>query len=435
MRKFWRIFGHEYLRHVLRKRFLIGLLSVPVTLLVGFILIVIATAMSFNRDPVGYIDQSGILKVSSLPEAYQGLIHYEFQVFEDESAAREALAKEEIQAFFVLPENYLEDGEVFMFYLNEPTSSVEEQFKNLIRLNLLEGQPEEVVQQVMRGPRLVTQSIREADQSESSLMKMMYRMMMPWAVSGFLLISIMTTSGYLMQSMVDEKENRMMEILVTSTRPEFIMYAKILALILVGLTQVFAWGAAPAAGVLVLSRVPSIANSLTLDWKTLVYILVTTLPTFVIFAALIAAIGASIAEAGQGQMLTGILSLFLYLPYMASVAIMNQPDGVIAMVLTYFPLTASITLLLRMGMATIPDWQILLSAVSVVLSAVGSVWLAGWIFRLGMLRYGKPLSVYEMALDRLPPAGRLRIRRWVDHSRSWTRHLPAGRPWRKKGAA
>lgn len=422
MKKFWRIFGHEYFRHVLRKRFLFGLLSMPVAYVVLMTILFVAMYLSFNRDPVGYIDQSGILKTTQLPQEYRGLVPYEFRAFPDESTARASLAEEEIQAFFVIPATYPDSGEVKLFYLREPVPIVDRAFANLITFNMLDGQPDEVKRYVMRGPSLVIRALQEEEMGETSTLKMVYRMLAPWIVSGFLLIAIMTTSGYLMQSMVDEKENRMMEILVTSMRPEMIMHAKVIAMILVGITQIAAWGLLPGLGVLALSRIPEFAKFMSLDWKTLAFIIATALPTFVMFAAFMAAIGASIAESGQGQAISGLLSLFLYLPYVFSFAIMNQPDGVIAMILSYFPLTASITLLLRMGVATIPDWQIWFSAASVILGAVGSLWIAGRIFRLGMLRYGKPLDFNEVVVNQLPPSTQSWLRRLSDQVLRYQSH-------------
>jgi len=402
MKKFWKIFAHEYTRHVLRKRFLMGLLSIPMMMLAMVLFFIIATVLTFNTDPVGYIDQARILKTTRLPEEYQPLLARELLAFDDEAAARTALDQKKIQAFFVIPSGYPANQEVRLYYLKEPRVSIEPQLRTLIQINLLAGKPNEVIRQVINGPRLVTRVLQEEQQADISTFQTLYRLFMPWIVSGFVLVSIMTTSGYLLQAMVDEKENRMMEILATSTRPEEIMLAKILALILVGMTQLGAWSFLPVVGVFVVSSIPSFANAMSLDWKTLAYILLTAFPTYVLFAALMAAIGSMISDVRQGQGVVNLITLALYLPYLCSVIIMNQPNGVIAMILSFFPLTASISLLLRMGVTAIPDWQIWLSAAIVVLSAGASLWLAGRIFRLGMLRYGKPLSLRDLLFVKLP---------------------------------
>jgi len=402
MRKFWKIFTHEYTRHVLRKRFLMGLLSMPMMMLAMVLFFIIAIVLTFNTDPVGYIDQAGILKTTRLPEEFRPLLERELLAFYDEAAARAALERKEIQAFFVIPSGYPANQEVRLYYLREPRVSIEPQLRTLIQVNLLAGKPDEVIRQVINGPRLVTRVLQEEQQADISTFQTLFRLVMPWIVSGFVLVSIMTTSGYLLQAMVDEKENRMMEILATSTRPEEIMLAKILALILGGMTQLAAWGFLPGVGILAASRIPAFANAVALDWKLLAYILLTAFPTYILFAALMAAIGSMIGDVRQGQGVVNLITLALYLPYLCWVIIMNQPNGVIAMTLSFFPLTASISLLLRMGITAIPDWQIWLSAAIVVLSAGASLWLAGRIFRLGMLRYGKPLPLRDLLFVKLP---------------------------------
>ncbi len=402
MRKFWKIFAHEYTRHVLSKRFLVALLSLPMAMLAMVLFFIIAIVLTLKTGPVGYIDQAGILKTTRLPEEYQLQLERELLAFDNEAAARDALEQKKIEAYLVIPAAYPANPEVRLYYLKEPRVNIEPQLRTLIQINLLAGKPDEVLRQVINGPRLVPRVLLDEQQGEASTFKTLYRLFAPWIVSGFVLVSIMTTSGYLLQAMLDEKENRMIEILATSTRPEEIMLAKILALILVGMTQLAVWGFLPGVGIFAASRIPAFANFVSLDWKSLTYILLTAFPTYVLFAALMAAIGAAISEMRQGQSAVNLITLALYLPYFCSVIIMNQPNGVIAMILSFFPLTASISLLLRMGVTAIPDWQVWLSAAIVVLSAAASLWLAGRIFRLGMLRYGKPLNLREFFFAKLP---------------------------------
>ena len=120
------------------------------------------------------------------------------------------------------------------------------------------------------------------------------------------------------------------------------------------------------------------------------------LPAFVMVCALMAAIGATVSEAREGQQMTGLISLPIWIPYMLTGIIIGSPNAPIVVALSLFPLTAPLTMLLRQGMTNIPAWQIAASSIIMVLSAAGSVWLAGRAFRLGMLRYGKRLKLKEI---------------------------------------
>ena len=107
-------------------------------------------------------------------------------------------------------------------------------------------------------------------------------------------------------------------------------------------------------------------------------------------------IGGITTEMREAQQISGIFSLLVTIPFYAIAPIMTNPNSTLAIILSYFPFSAPITVTLRMALTTIPLWQIALSILSLVSFAVLSVWLAGRAFRLGMLRYGKRLSFVEL---------------------------------------
>ncbi|HEY3342300.1 MAG TPA: ABC transporter permease, partial [Anaerolineae bacterium] len=74
-----------------------------------------------------------------------------------------------------------------------------------------------------------------------------------------------------------------------------------------------------------------------------------------------------------------------------------DPNGTLAVILSLFPLTAPLTLLLRYGMTNVPLWQIIAAILLLALSAAGAMWLAGRIFRIGMLRFGQRVNISEIA--------------------------------------
>ena len=214
-------------------------------------------------------------------------------------------------------------------------------------------------------------------------------------IAGLAFITAMfTAGGYLMQAMVAEKENRTMEVLITSVSPNQFMSGKILADLAIGLTQILAW----VLFILVLVIILSTSTSLTflkgiqISAHTILLVVVILLPGFVTVAALMATIGATVAEAREGQQMVGLISLPIWIPYMLTGLIMGNPNSPVVIILSLFPLTAPLTMLLRDSLTIIPAWQIAASAVVMTLSAVGAIWLAGRAFRIGMLQYGKRLA-------------------------------------------
>jgi ABC-2 type transport system permease protein len=119
-------------------------------------------------------------------------------------------------------------------------------------------------------------------------------------------------------------------------------------------------------------------------------------PAFVLVSAMMAAIGATVSEAREGQQMVGMISLPIWVPYMLTTLLMSNPNSPLAVGMSLFPLTAPLTMLMRDGLTILPAWQIALSSAILVLTAVATIWLAGRAFRIGMLRYGKRLKLREI---------------------------------------
>lgn len=392
MSKLWKVIKHEYIRHVLRKRFLLALVSVPLWILFSLAMGVVSVILQTNHTPVGYVDPSGIITTTALPESQSSMpsiSRVSFRSYSNEDQARAALEHKQIQGFFVLPPDYRQTRSVRLVFLQEPSSTVTRQFSEILKVNLLAGQPANITQRIMEGANIEIQATQE-DRSTSK--GEWFKIAAPIIAGIFLIVSVFTSSGYLMQAVVEEKENRTMEILATSLSPEQIMGGKTIALIGVGLTQVLVWVSFPLTAVILARAYVPFLQQIEIDTNLIALIALTAVPTFVMIAALMATIGATVTEAREGQQVSGLLTLPVMLPYMLSTVIVMNPNGPLAVFLSLFPLTAAMTLLMRLGFATVPGWQIAASTVILILSAAGSLWLSGRVFRAGMLRYGKRMG-------------------------------------------
>jgi ABC-2 type transport system permease protein len=398
MNKFWRVAIHEYRRHVLRRRFLFALLSVPglilVMILVGFM---IATA---NRSdlPVGYVDQSGLLaNPLPPPEPDPSNDPLALVAFQTQSEAEAALESKEIQAYYLLPPDYQRTGRAQLFYVTELSSDAEEQFADFLRLNLLRDQPEAVANRLISGDNL---TVRTPDGSREMSERDWFNIFTPFAAGLAFIIAIFTTSGYLMQAVVEEKENRTIELLITSVSPFQMMAGKIIGIIGVGLTQIVAWLSVAFLAVLIGRSTFDWLQALTISPGFVGLMVVVMLPSFVLVAALMAAVGATVTEAREGQQVSGLFTLPVMVPYWFTYQIMSNPNGSLAIVLSYFPLTAPVALTMRAGFTALSLGEVLLSVGLLVLSAIAALWLAGRAFRLGMLRYGQRVNLRELFATR-----------------------------------
>jgi ABC-2 type transport system permease protein len=208
-----------------------------------------------------------------------------------------------------------------------------------------------------------------------------------------------------MQAVVEEKENRTMEVLVTSVSPGQLMIGKVIGIIGIGLTQIIVWVLFAVALVLVGRQVSDLFRSLYFSISSALLLIAVFIPTFLTVAALMVILGVTVTDAREGQQVSGLFIISIVLPYWLAVAIMSNPNGPLAVLLSFFPLTAPVTVSMRVMFTAIPAWQFALNLFVLWLAALASLWLAGRAFRLGMLSYGKRLSLREILGRRMIEGG------------------------------
>lgn len=394
MGKIWRIITYEYLRHVLRRRFLFAILSVPLWLLIVGGIAVLAIVLITDNTPIGYVDYSGLLAnpVKADQEDIGPFGSIDTLAFPSEEEANISLESGKIQAYYVIEADYMKTRNTRLVFKEEPNNQVKSQFSSFLTTNLLANQPELISKRIRSGPELVIKATRDnRDMRNTDFLKAIA----PMAAGIILTIVIFSTGGYLMQAVVEEKENRTMEILATSVSPIQIMGGKIIALMAVGMTQVLAWALVPVIGfIFAVINIPSFRA--VIDWSLFGLMFLLIFPTFIMISALMAAIGSTVTEASEGQQVTGLLSLPVMAPYFLLGVLITNPGSPVAVILSLFPLTSALTILIRMGFSTVPPIQIAAGVIILTISAVGSLWLAARIFRLGMLRYGQRLKLKDI---------------------------------------
>lgn len=396
MKKTWLVFKYEYLRHVLRLRFLFGLLSLPLFMVFIIGVGIFSALLSIDYRPIGYVDHSGLLAETPLidEEPETGPFRDpELVAFESEDAARQALLDETIQGFYIIAPDYLETGSVRWVANGSSDDDAFSELRTRLQASLLRDQPEEIVNRIIEGPEV---TVRSSDNSRALQQSNILGMMMPIIAGVLFMIAINTSGGYLLQAVVEEKENRTMEIVITSVSPGQLMAGKILGNLSVGLTQLLIWIVFAVGGLLVARAfIPFVASQM-IDPTSFWLLMLTILPAFVLVAALMATAGATATEAREAQQVAGLFTLPIFVPYWFIAAIIQNPNGPLATGLSLFPLTAPVTLPLRAAFTNVPFWQAGLTILLLVLAAAGALWFAGRAFRLGMLRYGRRLTWREL---------------------------------------
>ena len=342
---------------------------------------------------------------ASLPEESGPFADPEILPYPSEQAGLEALRQEEIQSLFILAPDFLKSGDVRLISNHDLNDENTSSFRKFIRTELSAGLPESIGERVVEGPVMTVRSLqgtRAVEESASQIISLV----LPFATALLFMYAVSTTGNYLLQALVEEKENRTMEIVVTSLSPTALMAGKILGNMFVGLTQLVFWfglgGAILAVGLLVLPFL----TGLTFNFSVALVSLGMWLLAFILISALMATAGVAATESREAQQLSGVFSMLFVSPMWFLSVLINNPNGTVSTILSLFPLTAPISLPLRMGLAEVPGWQVVLSYILMVGAVVLAFYLAGRAFRMGMLRYGKKLTWGQiLGLNRKQAAG------------------------------
>jgi ABC-2 type transport system permease protein len=391
MRNFWLVAKHEYRHVVMRRAFIILTLALPLGM-VALIGLVILVETSGEVDlPMGYVDPGGLFdasRQSTLPDAGERI---GVRAFPNQEAALAALEREEIQAFFVFPPDYPQTLNTDLYYLEEPPGDdAWGDFDDFVRANLVAPLPQSVGQRLLEGPSVTVQDIvGNREFSEASIVNVI----LPFVATFFFFFATMASAGYMLGVVANEKENRTMEVMITSLTPGQLIGGKTLGLLAASLTQLAIYVIAAVVGLLVAApQIPELQQVI-VPWAYLGVMALFFFPAYGLIAGVMVTIGSAVTELQQGQQVAGLLNLLFMLPIFLLPLIFENPNHPAVIFFTIFPTSSFLTISLRWGLGTVPIWQLGVSWVLLVATMLFMVWVAARVFRIGMLRYGQPLSL------------------------------------------
>jgi ABC-2 type transport system permease protein len=386
--------GYEVRQTIGKKAFLFISVVLPMILVVAVfvalpllpeILGSLGGVAGFEDTDIGYIDSLGYI------EPLEGFVE-----FPDEESAKRAIETENISLYFILSDNYPDDGNITLYTagtieFNEPWEDI----SWLLRTSLMEhwGYPEEQVDRVIQPFRANVVKLDSGGAIGSSAGGAL-EFVLPYGFGLLLLLTIMMSSGYLMQAIGEEKENRTGELLLSSISADQLLRGKILGYGSLGILQ---GGMYALAGILIITISPLAPFFAGLQLGGIVGIgIIYFFMGYALFAssvAMTAAISSSAKEAQQSSMLFTMMAV---IPIALITLIVKDPNSIIAMALTYIPYTSPFVMMMRMSLTTVPIFELAASLIILALSIFLVSKLAGKIFRMGMLKYDKRASLKEI---------------------------------------
>lgn len=397
----------EFMEKVKSKAFIISLVLMPV-IIAGMAILPAMLATKVDEEPiqVGIIDNTQKL-VQLLSEKLDhdfrlknGQPNYILRnILEGrtlEEARKEAnklVASDEIEGYFLIPGTAFDSGKVEYRAKNVGNFKIQERFSRAIEQVIIEnrlvsrGFDTELIRKLTAGINVKSIKISEkGEESESSFGETFAKSY----IGLLMLIFMVLTSGQLLvRSMVEEKSNRVIEVLLSSCTPRDLMAGKILGLSGLGILQMLVYA------------LMGLALALKTDTNLLQpeYFLLTLLYAilgYLFYAAIFVAAGSPATTEQEAQQITAYISMLLVAPFALMMLVMQNPNSLIVKVLSYIPVLTPSIMVLRVSIQMPSMWEILATVALMIVSTIAMMWVAGKIFRVAVLSYGKRPTLPEL---------------------------------------
>ena len=396
MNKTFLLIKHEFLNTVRRKAFIILTLAFPLIALLGIVAGQVIPKMitpTTTIEKIGYIDKIGSFN--------QGIDENNIQLipYSTEDDAKAALIKKDIKEYFVIGTEYISTGLIQSYTLTSeiaPSTTVQTVIRDFLLNNLLKGNTADVIQRAKSPLNIASTTLTTAG-TPASRQGGFSALILPYIFSILLMIAIFTSSGYLLQGLGEEKENRVMEILLSSISPKQLLAGKVLGLGAAGLVQIIVWLISANFLMKIASATwGNVFGSLQVPPDFLILGIIYFILGYLLEAVLMAGVGSVSPTAREGQQMSAIFIIPVIIPIYFMGLIMEHPENIIVKLLTFIPITAPLTVIVRLGLSSIPLWELLVSIGILILSIWGLFVLTTKLFRTYLLMYGKRPDLKEI---------------------------------------
>lgn len=392
MKKIWLVAHSTYWRRVRSGAFLGLTLGLP-------LLMIVAGAIPFwlaTREPamaaIGIVDQTGDLGALATltTEADLTLI-----TLADIDAARAALERAEIDGFLVIPPGYFASEPPRFYGTEAPNARWQAVLARLLRRAQLADSPAWLLDR-LADPSVITYVDASREVTVAQGPALLIRTFLSSVMAlGFALI-VFTGVGQMGAAMVREKDQRALEMVITSLSIRELVAGKVLGMSLLSLTQVGVWLVGAAIAVTLVLAGDFSLPMVSIPWLTILWAILLCVPGYFLYAMVSAGLGIIAGDSQQAQQLAGMLGFFALAPFWLLGVVVSDPNGPLAVALTLFPLTAPMLSLVRMSLTVVPLWQLVTALILLLVSLLAATWGVARIFRAVMLLYGQRIRPRTM---------------------------------------
>ncbi len=414
MRKAFAVARWEYVEKVKSKAFIISLVLMPAIMIAaGVVPTLLATRADTETRVIGIIDQSGVIAAPLgrvLAERYtlsNGRPNYILRSISPEGdsagakrTADSLLITEQIEGYLVIGRSIMTDTTAEYHSENTGNIRLNEQLTRAVRDLVVErklhaqGIDPSLVRQLTRPLDLRMFKLSKSGREEESGFERAFFTSYGFMMMMFILV--ITSGQLLVRSMLEEKANRVVEVLMSSSSAQDLMAGKILGLSALGLTQMGIW-VLVGIGIslkFAVAFIPAASAALLFLYFLLGYLF---------YAAIFVAAGSPVSTEQEAQQITSYLVMVLVIPIALAFVVMQSPNSTLVKVLSLIPFLTPSMMALRIPLQMPPAGEIVLSLLVLALSALAAIWGAGKIFRATILLYGKRPGLRELvSIIRMP---------------------------------
>ncbi len=399
MSKTWLVFRQEIINTIFRRSFILVLILVP---LIGFLFTWGASALGGEQGganflaeiftpqqttlPEGYVDPGGLIQ--RMPDQLVGTLIR----FDSEPSALEAVQSKVIGGYYVLSPNYLRSGQITYYRLNfDPMGGMDQSgvIVQALEYNILQDDPQ--LLERFNNTLVVEQTILSPEPQRDP--QNMLTFFLPYGVTMLFYFMILGSSSLMLSSINKERENRVLEVLMTSVNPMQMLTGKILALGVAGLLQTVIW---VGTGLLLLrfsGTAFNLGSAFQLPASFLVWGVIFFLLGYALYAALMSSVGALVSNVKEGGSITTIIILPLIVPLVFISGLVQNPNNSISVALSLIPFTSPVAMMTRISATSVPWWQLLLAIALLIVTVYLVLRVVASLFRAQNMLSGQPLTI------------------------------------------
>lgn len=434
MNKIWLVIQREYLTRVRKKSFIIMTILGPILMAAFYaLLILVAISEEEKEHRVMVVDTSPV-KLGDALKSYNirrpnSKLRFVWK-YDNYNQARDSIYKEDYSSILFIPRDPVaHPAGMFLAFKERPSLSI----KNAIEIELEKIIEEQkllmynidpaVFDSIRVKVNLFEKKIKETDTGVREEVEFAEQKYVVSFISGMLIyIFILMYGVQVLRGVMEEKSNRIVEVIVSSVKPFQLMMGKIIGIALVGLTQFLIWVVFSGVVITVISLAfaPSVMEQVqsgTIQTQAeiggmqvgsmLELFQITNLPVmigmfifyflggYLLYSSLFAAVGSSIDSESDSQQFMLPITMPLIFSIAIGQSVLNNPEGPLAQLFSFIPLTSPIVMMVRIPFG-VAYWELAVSALLLIGGFMFTTWLAARIYRTGILMYGKKVTYKEL---------------------------------------